>query len=367
MTKTFVIGGGLIGLLTARELALAGRSVVLLERTTVGRESSWAGGGILSPLHPWRYPDAVTQLARWGQQHYEGLTGDLAKNTGIDPEWTRSGLMWLSTEEKTAALDWSAREGYDLTLLRGEASLRDCEPAVAPGFSEALFMGSVAQIRNPRLLQAARAELVRLGVEILESVEVQGFVTRESRLQALATTAGELPVAEAVVASGAWTGGLLAQTGLSLPIKPVRGQMLLFQARPGLLQRMVMHKDRYVIPRRDGRILAGSTVEDVGFEKQTTQEALAELKAAACAIVPALRDFPIEHHWAGLRPGSPTGIPYVGEHPHIGGLFVNAGHYRNGVVLGLASTRLIADLMLRRSPILDPAPYAPVAEYVASV
>ncbi|MGE0082038.1 MAG: glycine oxidase ThiO [Thiohalomonadaceae bacterium] len=360
MNRDFVIGGGLLGMLTARELALAGRSVVLLDRNDVGRESSWAGGGILSPLHPWRYPDAVTQLARWSQQHYEKLARELAQNTGIDPQWTRSGLLWLSTGEKAEALAWAAQEGYDLTLLQGERAVRECEPAVAPGFDEALFLGSVAQVRNPRLLQAARAELLRLGVEIRESVEVQGFVSRDGRLKALVTAQGELAAEQAVVAAGAWSGRLLADTGLKLPVKPVRGQMLLFKAEPGLLTRMVMHQDRYVIPRRDGRILAGSTVEDTGFEKQTTPEALSELKAAACAMVPALERFPIEHHWAGLRPGSPTGIPYVGEHPHFGGLYVNAGHFRNGVVLGLASTRLLADLMLGRSPILDPGPYAPV-------
>ncbi len=362
MTKIHVIGGGLIGMLTARELALAGRDVVLLERGETGRESSWAGGGILSPLHPWRYPDAVTQLARWGQQHYGALTQALATKTGIDPEWTRSGLMWLSTDEKAEALGWAAREGYDLGVLDGESAVRDCEPVLAAGFSEALFMSSVAQLRNPRLMQSARAELLRLGVEIHEAVEVRGFVTQGDHLKALVTHAGELDAEQAVVASGAWSGDLLAQTGLSLPIKPVRGQMVLFRAEPGLLTRMVMHQDRYLIPRRDGRILAGSTVEDVGFVKQTTGDALAELKAAAFAMVPALERFPVEHHWAGLRPGSPTGIPYIGEHPHMRGLFVNAGHYRNGVVLGLASTRLVADLVLGRSPILEPAPYAPATE-----
>lgn len=359
MARTIVIGGGIIGMFTARELALAGRSVVLLERGALGRESSWAGGGILSPLHPWRYPDAVTQLARWGQQHYPVFCRELAQNTGIDPQWTRSGLLWLSTEAKAEALAWSAREGYALALLQGEDAVRECEPAVAAGFGEALFMGAVAQVRNPRLLQAARAELLRLGVEIRESVEVQGFVTRGGHLQALLTAQGELAAEQALVASGAWAGRLLADTGLTLPVHPVRGQMVLFKAEPDLLQRMVLHQDRYVIPRRDGRVLVGSTVEDTGFEKQTTQEALAELKAAAYAMVPALERFPVEHHWAGLRPGSPTGVPYVGEHPHIRGLFVNAGHYRNGVVLGLASTRLAADLMLGRPPILDPAPYAP--------
>lgn len=352
----FVIGGGLVGMLTARELALAGLRVSLMEKGSTGRESSWAGGGILSPLYPWRYPEAVTALARWSQDRYPGLTAALTQSTGIDPEWTQSGLLWSDTSERSEALEWARRHDYRLTCLRGDEVGR-CEPALRE-VPEALWQADVAQIRNPRLLLAARAELVRLGVEIREGVEVQGFRAVSGRLEALITTGGELKAERALLAGGAWTGRLLAATGIELPVKPIRGQMILFRARPGVLTRIVLSGDRYVIPRRDGRILAGSTVEEVGFEKVTTPAAREEMHAAACALIPALKDYPVEHHWAGLRPGSPTGIPFIGEHPEIRGLFVNAGHFRNGVVLGLASAHLAADLMLGRPPVLDPAPYA---------
>ena len=144
---------------------------------------------------------------------------------------------------------------------------------------------------------------------------------------------------------------------MQLPVKPVRGQMILYRAEPGVVQRIVLSQDRYVIPRRDGRILVGSTVEDVGFEKATTRAAMQELEAEARRIIPALANYPIEHHWAGLRPGSPHDIPYIMQHPRISGLFVNTGHFRNGVVLGPASARLLADILLQREPILDPLLY----------
>ena len=134
--------------------------------------------------------------------------------------------------------------------------------------------------------------------------------------------------------------------------------MLMFKAAPGTVSRIVLEANRYVIPRRDGRTLFGSTIEEVGFEKQTTEAARDELYTIATQRFPILKEYPVEAHWAGLRPSSPAGVPYIGRHPGIDGLFVNAGHFRNGIVLGLASARLAADLVLGREPIVDPAPYA---------
>jgi len=134
--------------------------------------------------------------------------------------------------------------------------------------------------------------------------------------------------------------------------------MLLFKAAPALVRRIVLSEQRYVIPRRDGRVLVGSTLEHVGFRKQATETARAELHAMALKLIPALADCPVEHHWAGLRPGSPQGVPYIYEHPTIRSLYVNCGHYRNGVVMGPAAARLLADQVLARPPILSIAPYS---------
>jgi glycine oxidase len=138
--------------------------------------------------------------------------------------------------------------------------------------------------------------------------------------------------------------------------------MILFLARPGQINHITLCQDRYVIPRRDGHVLLGSTLERTGFVKATTAEAKEELYRTAVEMFPILKRTPIEDHWAGLRPGSPSGIPYIGAYPGIEGLYLNAGHFRNGVVTGPASARLAADLMLGRVPIADPAPYALDAE-----
>lgn len=351
-----VVGGGVIGLLTAYELAQAGRAVIVIDRGRLGRESSWAGGGILSPLYPWRYPAAVSSLALWGQQRYPSLTKELFDASGVDAEWTPSGTLTVAAPDADLAVRWAEKHRTN-THLVSAAKLQELEPGLLVD-GPALLDEGVAQIRSPRLLSALAHTLRRKGVEIWENVVVEGVVTGRGRLQALRTSRGELQAQQCIVTAGAWTGQLLAQTGLTLPIRPVRGQMLVLRAQPGLVRHIVLKEGRYLVPRREGRILVGSTIEEVGFDHSTTLAAREELWAAAVGLVSALADYEIEHQWAGLRPGSPEGIPYIGAHPEIRGLFVSTGHYRNGIVLAPASARLAADLMLGREPLLDPIPYA---------
>ncbi len=359
LAEVVVVGGGLIGMLSARELALAGLSVKLIERGETGRESSWAGGGILSPLYPWRYPDAVSELARWGQACYPELADALAREGGVDPQMTRSGMLVLGcdAEERDSAVDWAVRFDAELESVNG-TTLKRLEPALGEADDSGLWLPTVAQVRNPRLLQALRGSLRALGVELEEGREAFGFEARGGRLAGVKTRDGLIECEQAVLAGGAWSRGLLTSLGIELPVRPVRGQMLLYRGAPNTLERIILSQERYVIPRRDGRVLVGSTLEEVGFDKSTTEEARAELEAAAARIVPALAAMEVEHHWSGLRPGSPDGIPYIGAVPQLPGLFVNTGHFRNGVVLGPASVRLLADLVTGASPILDPEAYA---------
>ena len=360
MSDCLVVGGGIIGMLTALELADAGLEVTLLERGETGREASWAGGGILSPLFPWRYPDAVTQLAAWSQDHYEALALRMRDASGIDPEWTRNGLLVLETGERGAAEEWARRHHRRVELVDGRAA-HGLEPNLAKVPEAAIWMPEVAQIRNPRLVQALHGALEAGNIRIQSHTPVEGLLFKGERVAGVNTPAGRLEAERVVIAAGAWSGRLLAaDTEARLPVEPVRGQMLLFHAGPDLLRRIVLAHEHYLIPRRDGRVLVGSTVEYTGFDKSTTTEAEQKLRTFAVELVPGLAECPVERHWAGLRPSSPKGIPYIGELPGIRGLYVNAGHYRNGVVLAPASARLLADLVTGRAPILDPAPYRPV-------
>ncbi|MBU0499229.1 MAG: glycine oxidase ThiO [Gammaproteobacteria bacterium] len=357
MSDILIIGGGIIGMLTARELRMGGADVTLLDRRETGREATWAGGGIISPLYPWGYADPITRLAGWGQLHYQGLALALEENTSIAPEWTPNGLLILDNDEQQAALAWARQWGQPLEILDGR-QIAELEPALADPPDQAIWMPAVAQIRNPRLARALRQDIEKRGVRVREGVNVDSLVVQEGQVQGVRSAETFIGAEKVIVCTGAWTSRVLEGCSLTTEVRPVQGQMILFKAKPELLKRISLFQDHYSIPRRDGRILFGSTLEEVGFDKRTSTEAQRQLTQVALERFPALAAYPIEHQWAGLRPASPSGIPYIGPHPEIAGLFVNAGHFRNGLVMAPASCRLAADLILGRPPLVDPSPYA---------
>ncbi len=356
MNDFLVIGGGIIGLLTARELSAAGASVALIDKGETGSESSWAGGGIISPLYPWRYGPAVTRLATWSQQQYPALCDELRELSGVDPEYSYSGLLILDAGENGLAQEWARVNGKRLESVDAQR-IRQLEPGVGHAPEQGLWLPEVGQVRNPRLVRALR-QVVGRSVQIHERSEVLELLVQDGRAAGVRTPGGRLNARQIIVCAGAWTADLLEQLGTRPRIEPVRGQMILFFAQPGDLQRIVLQQDRYAIPRRDGRVLFGSTLEHSGFDKSISSEVRDELRERATDMFPVLRNAAVEKHWAGLRPGSPSGIPYIGAYPGIEGLYFNAGHFRNGVVLGPASARLMADIALGRETILPPRPYA---------
>jgi len=351
-----IIGSGAIGLLTAREFVNAGHSVTLIDKSLSGQESSWAGGGILLPLYPWRQPKAISSLVIESNKHYATLSNDLFNATQIDPEWYDCGLLICKNPDSELATSWCNK--YNIPYKQANNSFfKDLNTEV----NNPLWLPNIAQARNPRLLKSLKAFLLNAGVIFIENCEVVDVLINNAQIGTLQTNQGDIDVKQLVICTGAWTGELskkLLPTSLCSPdISPVKGQMLLFDAKPETLSHMVLDANYYLIPRRDGKILAGSSVEHTDFDKSTSPEAKEKLFHMATELFPTLKNIPMIKHWAGLRPGTKHGIPYIDKHPEIKNLSINAGHFRNGLVMGPASARLMADLILDREPCVNPEPY----------
>ena len=329
--RTVVIGAGAVGCISALQMAAQGWNVSLVDKGQLGAESSWAGGGILFPLLPWQYHEAVNRLALAGAAQYANLSQTLLEQTGIDPEYQACGMQIIAETNINLALQWCKTHQVSVEQ-----------------HTHHLWCPDIAQVRNPRLLQALKAALVKSGVRLIEQTELLPLNTNDPHIHQWETATGErLEADDFVITAGAWSRLLLGKHALDYAFKPMRGQMLLFDAPTGLLDHIIYHTGFYLIPRKDGHILAGSTVEDVGFDKSTTSEAAASLYQKALEVLPALSNYPVCKHWSGLRPGSPDNIPVIGRHPEFQNLWLNTGHFRYGVTMAPASAdQLISEMCL---------------------
>lgn len=330
--KAVVVGGGIVGCMTALTLAQHGHQVVVVERNQIAAqtsgEASWAGAGILFPLLPWFYKEEVNKLSLEGASLYPKICQRLLKETSIDPEYIQSGMRIKPPFDKVLALDWCEKNHIAVEQR-----------------SDDLFLPNVGQVRNPKLMQALKQSLIQNGVELVENTQLVP-IAETHQINAWATTKGNMLEADKfVVTSGAWSFELLKETSLKLNIKPMRGQILLYKMPVNALSSIVYQDDFYIVPRSDGHLLAGSTLEDVGFDTGVTEAIKQELQQKAEAIMPSLKHAPIIKHWSGLRPGTPENLPTIAAHPTIKNLYLNTGHFRYGLTMAPASARRIADLI----------------------
>jgi glycine oxidase len=358
MNSIIIVGGGIMGLLCAYELDKAGHDVTLIDRQQLGQESSWAGGGIISPLYPWRYPEPVTRLANLSQKLYPELIDHLQQVSGKDAEFLASGMLILGDYSNENPQQWSARYNVKMQSVNAD-QLQNLAPEVSDQYKEGFWFPEVHQVRNPRLVSVLKNYLQKTRVNIIENSPVTGLISDHKRVTGVYMESSTLSADMIVITGGAWTSELLRPTGLETGIKPIKGQMLLLKGPAQAVKHITLSEDRYIIPRKDGHILIGSTNEDCGFNKDTTKQVRDDLLHYAFRTIPILRNFEINHHWSGLRPGSEDGIPVIGQHPRLDNLFINSGHYRNGLVMAPASARLLTEIMLKRPTCLPKIDYAP--------
>jgi glycine oxidase len=355
-----ILGGGVIGLSLAYELAGAGASVHVVERGTTGREASWAGAGILPPGNITDPQTADERLIRLCHDLHPRWSAQLREETGIDNEYRRTGGLYLArTAEEATAVRQQGHKWRDLGIsveFPTASQLRDIEPALAWAKTDsenaesenddALFAPDEAQLRNPRHLRALRAACAARGVRLTEGESVEDFEIAGKRVTGVRTAANRHVAGAICVTGGAWSKAALARLGTTIALKPIRGQIALLQAPAKLLRRVINDGKRYLVPRADGRVLVGSTEEDVGFLKRTTVEAIGELLRFAGELVPGLQQATLETSWAGLRPMTPDERPYLGRVPDFENAFVAAGHFRAGLQLSPGTAVIMRQAML---------------------
>lgn len=351
-SDVLIVGGGVIGLTTAYFLAREGATVTLVDRGDLGKQASWAGAGIISPSSLAHASTPFEQLRAHSTRMYPALSQQLRDETGIDNGYlVCGGVELLDLGEEDTADEWRS-EGIAVEELDWEG-VHQREPALASVVGHAYYLPEMAQVRNPRHVAALAAACDRRGVRLLPNCHVSALVRQGDRIDAVETGQGRLSAGNYLIATGAWTDALLAPLGFHPGIHPVRGQIaLLNTGKPGV-RPVIMHGKRYLVPRPDGRVLVGSTEENAGFDARPTAAAIAELLEVAVDLVPDLAGTALERCWAGLRPGTPDGLPYLGLVPGCSNLFLSAGHFRSGIQRSPASGIVLMELILGR-PTLVP-------------
>ncbi len=365
INDVLVVGGGVIGLSLAWELARRGQSVAIIDASEIGRGASWAGAGILPPTPKIGAVDPYEQIRGLSHRLHQQWAERLQHETGIDTGYHRCGGVYLaSTAGEVATLAanrlWWDEHGIEYEawsvadVARNEPNLVDFS---SKHLKSAWFLPDECQLRNPRHMKALVAACAQTGVTLNSNCPFEKVI--QERGQVLGVKAGgqDFFSKQVCICTGAWARGMLEDFGVSNGIMPVRGQMLLYACPQRLLQRVVNEGHRYLVPRKDGYLLAGSVEEEVGYVVETTDVAVTQIRSWAETVLPQLRQCTIERSWAGLRPGSYDGFPYIGEVPGFSNLYVAAGHFRSGLHLSCATAELLADVMQGIQPPIDLHPF----------
>jgi glycine oxidase len=363
-----IIGGGVVGLSLAYELAGKGRRVTVLETGQTGRGASWAGAGILPPPLRENINDPLDQLRFLSHVMHEQWAAELLADLGLDTGLRRSGGLYLATSPGEAASLiglTSFFQGHGVEARPVEISeLTAIEPELANAvqagaIQAALYCPEELQLRNPRHLQAMTSGCRARGVEIIEHRAALSLSkTNDGRVR-VETAAGAIDAQAVCLAAGAWSLQLLDSIGLANGVFPVRGQMLLYRCPSPPIQRILNVGPRYIVARDDGHVLAGSSEEEVGFEVGTTEKMVGSLRRFAEELVGALNEENLERTWAGLRPGSFDGSPYIGAVTGLENLFVATGHFRSGLHMSTGTARVLAQLICGESPEIDLSSFSP--------
>lgn len=354
----------MIGAAIAWRLAAEDVEVALFERGRLAQEASWAAAGMVAPLAEADGPGPFFDLCVRGRDAFETAVERLVRESGIDPEYDRAGILYVALnaaerDELVRRVSWQVKAGLPVEELSAEQALA-LEPALSRNVIYAVHMPTNRRTDNRKLCQAYARAAARARATLCEGLSVEEIIVENGQARGLRTHDGAVHEADLVVnAAGAWADKVRGLEGDNVSIRPVRGQIVCFLARPGLIGPALFSLGAYLVPRRDGRLLAGSTMEEAGYDKSVTLGGMESITAGARAMVPSLEAIPFHEAWAGLRPAAPDFLPVIGPSPTVPNVFWAAGHFRSGILLSALTGAVVADLVMGRKPAFDLSPFLP--------
>jgi glycine oxidase len=358
MSDIVIVGGGIVGCACAYELAKAGASVTLLECGRTGMQATNAAAGMLAPMIEARGPGAMLQSGMRALREYPAAAQDVEAECGFDVELRLRGILKVAfTPGQIAELRrrsaWQRELGLPLEWLDAE-TCHELEPRISPRVLGGVFSPGEGGVSNQMLALGLERAAIGRGAEIRQGTPVTGFTTRGGHVTAVRSGDASFACDAVVLAAGARSGQVAARLRRSrdgqqptantplLPVRPVRGQMIALGGMSTPIRRIVWGPDGYLVPRANGLVFAGATVEEVGFRRRTTKAGIRAMRSMAIGLVPQLAAADAHFNWAGLRPGSPDDLPMIGPLPGWPNVIAATGHFRNGILLGPLTGKLVA-------------------------
>lgn len=344
-----IIGGGIVGSAIAYYLSKKGVSCLVFDRGNAGQEASQAAAGILGAMMETDAPGPLVELCLASQMRFPALAEALLDETGIDIEYTASGLIGVArTESEQRALmrkcDWARNLGESVEW-HSIGSLRSLEPLLSEDLLGGIHIPHDHQVNNAKLTQAFQVGAMRHGARFLENNPVVQLVSSGGLVTGVTAADGRYTAGVVVLAAGSWSEQLVSSLGLSIGVYPVKGQCFSIQLQGKVMQRSIFAEKCYMIPKRDGSILVGATQEEVGFQKETRLEGIKTLYDIALSMVPDVREAVFVRTWAGLRPANPNIKPILGPVREWPNLILATGHFRKGILLSAITGEIITSMV----------------------
>lgn len=361
MMDVNIVGGGVIGLSIAYELANQGLSVAVYDRQQLGLEASWAGAGMLPPAD---FKSATTpgiQLRAASKPLWPDWSSRLKEESGIDNGFINCGGLQLTLDADGTGWQDFVSEWHQSGALVEEyerTTLQDTAPFLSPQVQAAFYLPEMSQVRNPRHMKALLSACAGKGVQLNPGMPIIGFEKTNSKITGIRTATEIHRAGQTVIAGGAWSPEILHDLGIQCELIPIQGQIVLLSMNRLPFRHVIECGSRYLVPRSDGKILIGATESDVGFNKTNTAEGVGGLIQFAQSIVPCLKQATFERAWAGLRPKSVDSLPYLGRVAGFENLVMAAGHYRDGLQLSPITARLISQVICHQETELPLEPFS---------